>query len=100
MYSGDGSGILKIWNNSTNLKYECLTTNNQFQGTPINHIKLHPSGKKILIHLRSNVIHSIDTRFYNSKMKYMGFIGRDWPLKSDYSADGKYIASGSEDGRM
>ncbi len=63
----------------------------------INELKVHPLGKKLLVHTRNNIIYSVDSRFFSEKQKYRGILNREWPMKSDYSPDGRFVVSGSED---
>lgn len=41
-----------------------------------------------------------DTAMYNTNHVFTGFLNPAWPIKSCWSPDGRYIASGAEDGKL
>ncbi|KAI8922779.1 hypothetical protein BC831DRAFT_506419 [Entophlyctis helioformis] len=82
LFSGDASGILKIWTSKSlllsstspskpsthetdesHLDYECLKSIDLQTGSPIHSLKMHPSGRRLVIQTPHS-IHTLDTRIF------------------------------------
>lgn len=103
MYSGDGFGIIKVWAgefSATNINFGCVSTVSHFKSTTINSLFLHPTGRYLLVLTRSSILCSLDIRFLNVRKQYLGLTNKEWPLKSEFSPDGNFVLSGSEDSKM
>jgi len=61
---------------------------------------MHPADKKLLIHSRDNRLRLLDCRFFSVTCAYSGLTNYQLPIRSTISPDGRFIISGSEDGRI
>ncbi|PRP82877.1 Ahi1 protein-like [Planoprotostelium fungivorum] len=102
LYSGDAEGVVKIWMRKAALgwNYECLCTVNQYKGIPVNHLVMSPLGKCLLVQLKEDKLFSLDLRFFEPLRDYLGHTNKESIIKGDFSYDGQFIVSGSEDSQM
>jgi jouberin len=63
LFSGDGSGIVKIWD-CEGQDMECLKTIDSLNGNPIQALRLHPSNKKLMIQTLGPGLHMLDIRIF------------------------------------
>eukprot|EP00736_Rhodelphis_marinus_P010688 Rmarinus@m.24441 len=73
---------------------------NELQGVVINFIKLHPNGRQLLVHSRNNLIAAINTSSWAVEQRFSGFTSCHTHSRCEVSPDGKFVFSGSEDGRL
>ncbi|KAI8922582.1 WD40-repeat-containing domain protein, partial [Powellomyces hirtus] len=67
LYSADGDGIIRVWNSQAEgaaSMYVCIKAIELFQGTPINALRMHSQNRRILVHLGSHLLHTLDVRLY------------------------------------
>uniref|UniRef100_UPI00398EEB01 jouberin isoform X2 n=1 Tax=Pristiophorus japonicus TaxID=55135 RepID=UPI00398EEB01 len=107
MFSGDSSGLIIIWSTFVN---EGLQENpvqqwsidqniiqNDVKGVPINHLEVHPNGRRLLIHARDSTLRVMDLRVLAAK-KYTGATNYREQMYSTFTPCGTFLFSGSEDG--
>ncbi|XP_070556503.1 jouberin-like isoform X2 [Ptychodera flava] len=108
MYTADSVGTIIIWNSEVgskpkakglkgSWKIEKIVAEKEMEGVIINSIKLHPSGRRLLIHGRDNHIRMLDLRIYTIMQRYLGALNFREQLRSTFSACGTFVISGSED---
>ncbi|XP_041044678.1 jouberin isoform X2 [Carcharodon carcharias] len=107
MFSGDSSGLVIIWStfvnqgSQQNLAQEWTIAENIMQndlkGVPINHLEVHPNGRRLLIHARDSTLRVMDLRVLAAK-KYTGATNYREQLYSTFTPCGTFLFSGSEDG--
>ena len=68
------------------------------RGKPIDTVRYHPSGKRLLIGVRDNQLFAFDLRLQLVLRHYTGLHATSAPVRAVYSPDGRYVVSGSEDG--
>ncbi|KAI8898327.1 WD40-repeat-containing domain protein [Globomyces pollinis-pini] len=70
LFSGDGKGIIKIWNaidfnaGSEVITFELSKTIDSLMGDPIQTLKMHPSNRKMLVQTLGPMAHMLDTRIH------------------------------------
>ncbi|XP_064605140.1 jouberin-like [Liolophura sinensis] len=109
LYTADSLGSIKIWNvyvseepsrrgfiRDWGLYQEIQET--ELMGTPINYLKMHPSGRRLLVHSRDNMIRMIDLRILRIMQKYIGALNFREEIHSTISPCGTFVLAGSEDG--
>ncbi|XP_078068694.1 jouberin [Mustelus asterias] len=107
MFSGDNSGLIIIWSTFVNqssrenlVQQWTITENvmqNDLKGVPINHLEVHPNGRRLLIHARDSILRVMDLRVLAAK-KYTGATNNREQLYSTFTPCGTFLFSGSEDG--
>ncbi|XP_059838469.1 jouberin isoform X2 [Hypanus sabinus] len=107
MFSGDSSGMVIVWSTSVNegspenpVQQWSIDTNilqNDLKGIPINHLELHPNGRRLLIHARDSTLRVMDLRVLAAK-KYTGATNYCEHIYSTFTPCGTFLFSGSEDG--
>uniref|UniRef100_A0A8B9MTG9 Jouberin n=1 Tax=Accipiter nisus TaxID=211598 RepID=A0A8B9MTG9_9AVES len=107
MFSGDSSGLIIVWDTSVNGSSQHLFQHwrinkeikeNDIKGTPINHLEVHPNGRRLLIHAKDSTLRIMDLRILATK-KYIGATNYREKIHSTLTPCGTFLFSGSEDGR-
>ncbi|XP_072410215.1 jouberin isoform X1 [Chiloscyllium punctatum] len=107
MFSGDSSGLVIFWSTVVNqsspeslVQQWTIAENimqNDLKGVPINHLEVHPNGRRLLIHARDSTLRVMDLRVLAAK-KYTGATNYREQLYSTFTPCGTFLFSGSEDG--
>ncbi|GFO18892.1 abelson helper integration site 1 [Plakobranchus ocellatus] len=111
MYSADSVGTILIWNvyvtEQTSRKHFVRDWTKfheikdpDLRDTPINFIKMHPSGRRLLVHARNNAILMFDLRVQRVMQKYFGAENMKEKICSTITPCGSFVFSGSEDGKV
>uniref|UniRef100_A0ABM5G4H6 Jouberin isoform X2 n=1 Tax=Pogona vitticeps TaxID=103695 RepID=A0ABM5G4H6_9SAUR len=108
MFSGDSTGLIIVWNTYIKENSQSLI---QHWGidkevksddikvmTPINHLEVHPNGRRLLIHARDSTVRIMDLRIMATK-KYIGATNYREKICSTLTPCGTFLFSGSEDGK-
>jgi len=67
----------------------------------ITSLRMHPMGKFVLVHGRDNKLRAIEAAEpYHVVTSYAGLTSFQHPVKSIFSPDGRFVVSGSEDGKV
>ncbi|KFP70245.1 PREDICTED: jouberin, partial [Acanthisitta chloris] len=107
MFSGDSSGLIIVWDTPVEGISQHLFQNwrinkeikeNDIKGTPINHLEVHPNGRRLLIHAKDSTLRIMDLRILATK-KYMGATNYREKIHSTLTPCGTFLFSGSEDGK-
>ncbi|XP_065589377.1 jouberin isoform X3 [Cyrtonyx montezumae] len=107
MFSGDSSGLIIVWDTSGKGSSQCLFQHwrinkeikeNDLRGTPVNHLEVHPNGRRLLIHARDSTLRIMDLRILSTK-KYIGATNYREKIHSTLTPCGMFLFSGSEDGK-
>ncbi|NXE33492.1 AHI1 protein, partial [Ptilorrhoa leucosticta] len=107
MFSGDSSGLIIVWDtpvkgSSPHLfqhwKINKEIKENDIKGTPINHLEVHPNGRRLLIHAKDSTLRIMDLRILAAK-KYIGATNYREKIHSTLTPCGTFLFSGSEDGK-
>ncbi|XP_071596949.1 jouberin [Heliangelus exortis] len=107
MFSGDSSGLIIVWDTSvtgsSHHQFQHWRINkeikeNDIKGTPINHLEVHPNGRRLLIHAKDNTLRIMDLRILATK-KYIGATNYREKIHSTLTPCGTFLFSGSEDGK-
>ncbi|NXN17765.1 AHI1 protein, partial [Indicator maculatus] len=103
MFSGDSSGLIIVWDTSVRGSFPHWKINkeiaeNDIKGTPINHLEMHPNGKRLLIHAKDSILRIMDLRILATK-KYIGATNHREKIHSTLTPCGTFLFSGSEDGK-
>ncbi|KAL8186549.1 UNVERIFIED_CONTAM: hypothetical protein K2H54_073924, partial [Gekko kuhli] len=106
MFSGDSTGLIIIWNTivkgSSQSSIQDWGIDKEIQeddikGTPVNHLEVHPNGRRLLIHARDSTVRIMDLRIFATK-KYIGATNYREKICSTLTPCGTFLFSGSEDG--
>ncbi|GFR59630.1 jouberin [Elysia marginata] len=111
MYSADSVGTILIWNvyvtEQASRKHFVRDWTKfheikdpDLRDTPINFIKMHPSGRRLLVHARNNAILMFDLRVQRVMQKYFGAENLKEKICSTITPCGSFVFSGSEDGKV
>ena len=103
LYSGDGSGDVKVWNcpNTGADRYTSFSHQHTIAGQrAVNCLRLNPRGSRLIVHTRNNLLRTIETKTFVEYKQYSGLRNERLMIRSDVSPDGRYIVSGSEDGQV
>lgn len=106
MFSGDSTGQIIIWN--TFVKESSQSTvqhwginkeieEDDIKGIAINHLEVHPNGRRLLIHAKDSTVRLMDLRIFATK-KYIGATNYREKIRSTLTPCGTFLFSGSEDG--
>ncbi|KAJ1154756.1 hypothetical protein NDU88_007499 [Pleurodeles waltl] len=107
MFSGDSSGLVIVWNTYVNgsskknpaqhwnIKQEIRE--NDLKGISVNHLEVHPNGRRLLIHAKDSALRVMDLRILATK-KYVGATNYREKIHSTLTPCGTFLFSGSEDG--
>ncbi|NXC42612.1 AHI1 protein, partial [Penelope pileata] len=107
MFSGDSSGLIIVWDTpvkgSSQQLFQHWRINkeikeNDIRGTPINHLEVHPNGRRLLIHAKDSTVRIMDLRILATK-KYIGATNYREKIHSTVTPCGTFLFSGSEDGK-
>ncbi|KFW63669.1 Jouberin, partial [Pygoscelis adeliae] len=107
MFSGDSSGLIIVWDTSVKGSSQHLfqqwrinkeIKENDIKGTPINHLEVHPNGRRLLIHTKDSTLRIMDLRILATK-KYIGATNYREKIHSTLTPCGTFLFSGSEDGK-
>ncbi|NXF41295.1 AHI1 protein, partial [Nyctibius bracteatus] len=107
MFSGDSSGLIIVWDTSVKGSSQHLfqhwriskeVKENDIKGIPINHLEVHPSGRRLLIHAKDSTLRTMDLRILATK-KYIGATNYREKIHSTLTPCGTFLFSGSEDGK-
>ncbi|KAM8810364.1 jouberin [Eudromia elegans] len=107
MFSGDSSGLIIVWDTfvkgSSQHLFQHWSINkeikeNDIKGTPINHLEVHPNGRRLLIHAKDSTLRIMDLRILATK-KYIGATNYREKIHSTLTPCGSFLFSGSEDGK-
>ncbi|XP_061330997.1 jouberin isoform X1 [Pezoporus flaviventris] len=107
MFSGDGSGLIIVWDTFVKESSQHLfqqwrinkeIKENDIKGTPINHLEVHPNGRRLLIHAKDSTLRIMDLRILATK-KLIGATNYREKIHSTLTPCGTFLFSGSEDGR-
>ncbi|NWV36951.1 AHI1 protein, partial [Grantiella picta] len=107
MFSGDSSGLIIVWDTpvkgSSQHFFQHWRINkeikeNDTKGTPINHLEVHPNGRRLLIHAKDSTLRIMDLRILATK-KYVGATNYREKIHSTLTPCGTFLFSGSEDGK-
>ncbi|KAJ3157482.1 Jouberin [Geranomyces michiganensis] len=76
LYSADGDGVIRVWSSRvegvSDGVYVCIKVLDLFRGSPISTLCLHSQNRRILVHLASHVLHTLDVRLYRILTTYEG----------------------------
>ncbi|MBN3324302.1 AHI1 protein, partial [Atractosteus spatula] len=107
MFSGDSSGLVVMWNTAVKegskqnpTRQWCIEKeikDSELEGIPINHLEVHPNGRRLLIHAKDSIVRVMDLRILVFK-KYTGATNYREKIHSTFTPCGSFIFSGSEDG--
>ncbi|KAM6467129.1 jouberin isoform 3-T4 [Liasis olivaceus] len=106
MFSGDGTGLIIIWNTFVKENSQSLIQHwgidkeikdGDIKGTAINHLEVHPNGRRLLIHAKDSTVRIMDLRILATK-KYIGATNYREKIRSTLTPCGTFLFSGSEDG--
>ncbi|NXJ67908.1 AHI1 protein, partial [Rostratula benghalensis] len=105
MFSGDSSGQIIVWDTPVKGSSQHLhwrvnkeIKENDIKGTPINHLEVHPNGRRLLIHAKDSTLRIMDLRILATK-KYIGATNYREKIHSTLTPCGTFLFSGSEDGK-
>ncbi|NXL78224.1 AHI1 protein, partial [Leptocoma aspasia] len=107
MFSGDSSGLIIVWDTpvkgSSPHLFQHWNVNkeikeNDIKGTPVNHLEVHPNGRRLLIHAKDSTLRIMDLRILATK-KYVGATNYREKIHSTLTPCGTFLFSGSEDGK-
>nr|XP_020016470.1 jouberin isoform X1 [Castor canadensis] len=107
MYSGDCTGVIVVWNtyvkaNDLQHSVRHWTINKEiketeFKGIPISYLKVHPNGKRLLIHTKDSTLRIMDLRILAAR-KFVGAANYREKIHSTLTPCGTFLFAGSEDG--
>ncbi|NWX65530.1 AHI1 protein, partial [Promerops cafer] len=107
MFSGDSSGLIIVWDTpvkgSSPHLFQLWKVNqeikeNDIKGTAVNHLEVHPNGRRLLIHAKDSTLRIMDLRILATK-KYVGATNYREKIHSTLTPCGTFLFSGSEDGK-
>ncbi|CAD5113877.1 DgyrCDS3040 [Dimorphilus gyrociliatus] len=107
MFSSDGLGNIRKWNvyvtevpskNGVTRDWTLKDDINmdEIKGKTVNRIRLHPSGRKLLVHTRDNMIRLIDLRLLKVTQRFVGSLNFKEQIGSCFSPCGTFVFGGSE----
>ncbi|XP_073527390.1 jouberin isoform X2 [Phyllobates terribilis] len=107
MFSGDSSGLIIIWNTSISRSSQQNPVElwgvlkeikeTDLKGIAVNHLEVHPNGRRLLIHTKDSTVRIMDLRILAAK-KYIGAANYREKLSSAFTPCGTFVIAGSEDG--
>jgi len=110
MYTAGGTGWVIVWRfNDTERPVEhlddkyrmAMDLKTEIGEYPITSLRAHPMGQCVLVQGKDNKVRAIEaSEPYHVVQGYSGLTSYKHNVKSTYSPDGRWIVSGSEDGRL
>lgn len=110
VYTAGGTGEVIVWRfNDSERPVEHMDENKRFAQdlkedigeNAITCLRAHPMGQYVLVHGKDNKVRAIEAAEpYHVVKGYAGLISYKHSVKSIYSPDGRWVVSGSEDGRV
>ncbi|CAH2250341.1 jouberin isoform X1 [Pelobates cultripes] len=107
MYTGDGSGLINIWSagisrssRQNSLEHWGILKeirDTDLKGVPVNHLEVHPNGRRLLVHAKDSTLRVMDLRILAAK-KYIGATNYREKIHSSFTPCGTFVFAGSEDG--
>ncbi|XP_043943044.1 jouberin [Protopterus annectens] len=107
MFSADSSGVIIVWNtfvskssphhSSQKWHSDKEIIENDLKGVSVNHLEMHPNGRRLLIHAKDSILRVMDLRIIASK-KFIGAVNYREKIRSTFTPCGTFLFSGSEDG--
>ncbi|XP_077145426.1 jouberin isoform X4 [Ranitomeya variabilis] len=107
MFSGDSAGLIIIWNTGISRSSQENPTElwgilkeikeTDMKGIAVNHLEVHPNGRRLLIHTKDSTVRIMDLRILAAK-KYIGAANYREKLSSAFTPCGTFVIAGSEDG--
>ncbi|EQC25323.1 hypothetical protein SDRG_16818 [Saprolegnia diclina VS20] len=102
LFSGDAAGIICVWQ-PKGASFELVKTlkHHDLMGKCITSFQLHPKRSQLLVQAQPNTLLQFELRSYLVLNKgYSGLTVTSAMVKSAFSPDGRFVASGSEDGAV
>mmetsp|Transcript_29292 Transcript_29292/g.73480 ORF Transcript_29292/g.73480 Transcript_29292/m.73480 type:complete len:740 (-) Transcript_29292:13-2232(-) len=106
MYSADGEGFIRVWSADTRTQnvaegLRLLKMLDELRGEAITSLRIHPNGRRLLVLTKRSRLVTFDiAKLFAMNSQYVGVKCTAMPLQAAFSPDGRYIISGSEDGRV
>ncbi|XP_073483425.1 jouberin isoform X1 [Aquarana catesbeiana] len=107
MFSGDSSGLIIMWHAGTSRSWQHNPAEHwailkeikesDMKGIAVNHLQVHPNGRRLLIHTKDSALRIMDLRILAAK-KYIGATNCKEKLHSAFTPCGTFVIAGSEDG--
>ncbi|OQR87789.1 jouberin [Achlya hypogyna] len=100
LYSGDATGVIHVWQ-SKGSTFELIKTlkHPDLIGKSITSFQLHPKRGQLLVQAQPSTLLQFELRSYLLLNKgYCGMTISSTLVRSTFSPDGRFVASGSEDG--
>ncbi|KAH0622323.1 hypothetical protein JD844_024520 [Phrynosoma platyrhinos] len=107
MFTGDSTGLIIVWNTYVKEDSQSPTQHwgidkeikdDDIKGTAVNHLEVHPNGRRLLIHAKDSAVRIMDLRILAMK-KYIGATNYREKIRSTLTPCGTFLFSGSEDGK-
>ncbi len=105
LFTGDGAGVVNVWrcngDPSDTSSYRVIKRieHPDVNGLPIVSLSVSDSTNSLLVHAQQSILRLIELKYYRSPHSGFNgaFCGQDI-VRSCFSADGRYVLSGSKDG--
>ncbi|KAM3932313.1 jouberin [Leptodactylus fuscus] len=107
MFSGDSSGLIIMWNTSISRSSQQNPVelwgilkeikDTDMKGIAVNHLQVHPNGRRLLIHTKDSTVRIMDLRILAVK-KFIGATNYREKLHSAFTPCGTFVIACSEDG--
>ena len=99
LFSGDAHGILTVWiRKGTDWDVHQTIEHDEIIGHPVNRLQMHPSGRRLLVHVRDNIIRMLDLRTNSFMQRFHGCTNQRTSVRGSISGCGGFVVGGSEDG--
>ena len=104
LFSGDAQGVIKEHSCDPNVgkrgNLQLLREANDLEGESVLCMELQPTGRKLFVMTKKNRLCAVDAKHLVLTKFYPGVRTMHLPLRFCVSPDGKYLLSGSEDGKV